>query len=139
MGGGGRYDNLIGLFADKSMPAVGFAFGFDRLMEAMEELNLFPANLQTTQVLVTIFSPELLEKSIKICEILNNRKINQELYIDPDAKMEKQLKYADKKQIPFAVIIGPDEAKNNEVTVKNLKTREQKTMKLDKLVASVFG
>ncbi len=139
LGGGGRYDNLIGLFADKSMPAVGFAFGFDRLMEAMEELNLFPANLQTTQVLVTIFSPELLEKSIKICEILNNRKINQELYIDPDAKMEKQLKYADKKQIPFAVIIGPDEAKNNEVTVKNLKTREQKTMKLDKLVASVFG
>lgn len=132
--GGGRYDNLIGLFAGREIPAVGFAFGFDRLIEAMEELSLFPADLQTNKVLVTVFSPELLDKSIKICEILSQNNINQELYIDPDAKMEKQLKYADKKQIPYAIIIGPDETKNNTVTLKNLQTREQEIIPQEKLV-----
>ncbi|KKQ33084.1 MAG: Histidyl-tRNA synthetase [Candidatus Levybacteria bacterium GW2011_GWA2_37_36] len=134
VGGGGRYDNLIGLFANRQIPAVGFAFGFDRLMEAMEEQNLFPANLNTTKVLVTVFSPELLDNSIRVCEILSQNNINQELYVDPNAKMEKQLKYADKKQIPYVVIIGPDEAKNNTVTVKNLKTREQKALPFDQFL-----
>jgi histidyl-tRNA synthetase len=133
LGGGGRFDNLIGMFAGKQIPAVGFAFGFDRLMEAMEELKLFPADLQTTQVLITIFSSELLDKSIKVCEILSNKNINQELYVDPDAKMEKQLKYADKKQIPYVIIIGPDEAKNNTVTLRNMKTREQEVLSLNSL------
>jgi len=141
LGGGGRYDNLIGTFArsassgqaGKDIPAVGFAFGFDRLMEALEGQNLFPTDLSTTRVLVTIFSPELLDKSIAVCDILNKNDISQELYIDLNAKMEKQLKYADKKQIPYVVIIGPDEAKNNTITVKNLKTRTQKAILLDEL------
>ncbi|MDP2585723.1 MAG: histidine--tRNA ligase [Candidatus Levybacteria bacterium] len=137
LGGGGRYDNLIGMFGNKQIPAVGFAFGFDRLMEAMDELNLFPTDLQTTKVLVTVFSPELLGKSIEVCEILSQNNVNQELYIDPDAKMEKQLKYADRRQIPYTVIIGPDEAKNNTVTVKNLKTREQKTISIKDLPPSL--
>ncbi|MBF8249410.1 MAG: histidyl-tRNA synthetase, histidyl-tRNA synthetase [Candidatus Levybacteria bacterium] len=131
--GGGRYDNLIGMFANKQVPAVGCAFGFDRLMEAMDELNLFPTDLTITKVLVTIFSPELLDKSIEVCGILNKNNINQELYIDPNAKLERQLKYADQKGIPYCVIIGPDEAKSNTVTVKNLKTREQKNLPLDQL------
>jgi len=133
--GGGRYDNLIGTFAGKQIPAVGFSFGFDRLMEAMEELKLFPTELVTTKVLVTVFSKELENKSLEIAKILRDKNINTEIYLDQDAKMEKQLKYADKKQIPYVVIIGPDEAKNNTVTVKNLKTREQKIMDIDKLVA----
>lgn len=131
--GGGRYDNLIGLFGNKQIPAVGCSFGFDRLIEAMDELKLFPENLQKTKVLVTIFSPELLDESIEVCGIINQNNINQELYIDPYAKMEKQLKYADKKQIPYVVIIGPDEAKNNTVTVKDLTTRTQKTLPLTQL------
>jgi histidyl-tRNA synthetase len=133
LGGGGRYDNLIGMFAGKQIPAVGFAFGFDRLMEAMGELKLFPANLTTTKALVTVFSKELENKSLEIAQSLRDKNINTEIYLD-DAKMEKQLKYADKKQIPFAVIIGPDEAKNNAATVKNLKTREQKTVSIDQLL-----
>lgn len=132
--GGGRYDNLVGMFANKQIPAVGCAFGFDRLIEAMEELNLFPADLNTTKVLVTVFSPELLNKSIEVCEILNKNNINQELYINLEAKMEKQLKYADRKQIPYCIIIGPDEAKNGTVTVKNLKTREQEVVSLENLL-----
>jgi len=130
--GGGRYDNLIGMFADKQIPAVGFAFGFDRLMEAMEELNLFPTNLATTKVLVTIFpalltggSKELKQKSIDCSLALRSAKVSTELYLDENAKLEKQLKYADQKGIPYVIIIGPDEAKNNTVTLRNMKTREQ--------------
>ena len=131
--GGGRYDNLIGTFAGRQIPAVGFAFGFDRLMEAMEELKLFPTNLATTKVLVTVFSKDLKDKSFEIAQMLRNKNVNTEIWLDDDAKMEKQLKYADKKQIPYVVIIGPDEAKNDTVTVKNLATREQKTIPLGQL------
>ena len=126
--GGGRYDNLIGIFAGKQVPAVGFAFGFDRLMEAMEELKLFPSDLQTTKVLVTVFSKDLIQNSIEYSLALRSAKVLAELYLDENAKMEKQLKYADKKQIPYVIIIGPDEASKNLVTLKNMKTREQKTI-----------
>ncbi|MEK7450708.1 MAG: histidine--tRNA ligase [Patescibacteria group bacterium] len=139
IGGGGRYDNLIGMFAGKQIPAVGFAFGFDRLVEAMGELNLFPKDLQTTKVLVTIFSPELLSKSAEITALLRAKGINTEIYLEEDAKMDKQLKYADKKQIPYVVIIGPDEVSKNMVTLKNMQTRGQKTIpqnEIEKLLAS---
>ena len=131
--GGGRYDNLIGMFADKDIPAVGFAFGFDRLMEAMEQFNLFPKDLQTTKVLVTTFSEELKQKSIEIADILRSKNINTELYLDENAKLDKQLKYADQKGIPYVVIIGPDEASKNLVTLRNMKTREQQIISLDEL------
>ena len=131
--GGGRYDNLIGLFANKQIPAVGCAFGFDRLMDAMEELKLFPPNLQTTKILVTVFSKELEKKSLEIAQTLRDQNINTEIYLESKAKMEKQLKYADQKQIPFAIIIGPDEASKNVITLRNMKTREQKTVKKEEI------
>ncbi len=135
--GGGRYDNLIGMFAGRDIPAVGCAFGFDRIIEAMDTLDLFPKNLQTVKALVTVFSPELLDESIKVCEVLSENNIGQELYIDPNAKMEKQLKYADQKKIPYVVIIGPKEAETNQATIKDLKTGEQKTVSLDQLPDSI--
>lgn len=135
--GGGRYDNLIGMFANKQIPAVGFAFGFDRLIEAMEELNIFPTDLATTRVLVTIFSPELKQQSLDCSLLLRSAGVLTELYLDETAKLEKQLKYADSKGIPYAVIIGPDEARNNTVTLKNLKTREQKAVNLGQLASFV--
>jgi len=137
LGGGGRYDNLIGLFTDKKIPAVGFGFGFDRLMEAMEELKLFPANLATTKVLVTVFNSELLDKSIEICGILEKNNINQELYVDPNVKLEKQLKYADNKNIPYAIIIGPDEVSKNTVMVRDMKTRSQEAVLLQDLMQNL--
>ena len=128
--GGGRYDKLVGMFAGKDIPAVGFAFGFDRLMEAMEELKLFPKDVEqsSTKVLITIFNPQLKEKSLEMSSQLRSNNIATELYLDENAKMEKQLKYADQKGIPYVLIIGPNEAKNNTVTLKNMKTREQKTI-----------
>ena len=137
VGGGGRYDKLIGMFAGKDIPAVGFAFGFDRLMEAMEELNLFPKDLQTTKVLVTVFSEELKQQALDCSMKLRESGVTTELYLDENAKMEKQLKYADKKQIPYVVIIGPDEVTNNKVTIRNMKTREQKTIKPQELISQL--
>ncbi|OGH19368.1 MAG: histidine--tRNA ligase [Candidatus Levybacteria bacterium RIFCSPHIGHO2_12_FULL_38_12] len=125
--GGGRYDNLIGQLGGKDTPAVGFAFGFDRLMEALEEFKLFPQELNPVKALVTIFSKELVEQSISICSQLRSNNISTELFPDENTALEKQLKYADKKGIMYVVIIGPEEIKENKVTLKNLKTREQKT------------
>ena len=135
--GGGRYDNLIGMFAKKKVPAVGFAFGFDRTIEAMEALNLFPQNLHasSTKVLVTIFNNELKNTSLAICSQLRLNNIPAEIYLDENAKMEKQLKYADQKQISYAIIIGPEEAKENKVTLKNLVSREQQTLSSPELIS----
>jgi len=135
--GGGRYDNLIGLFSPHSIPAVGLAFGFDRTLEAMEALNLFPEDLSTTKVLVTIFSPDLADKSLEITSRLRSKNINTEIYLDAGAKMDKQLKYADKKNIPYVVIIGPDEIANSAITLKNLQKRSQETCSLEDLASKI--
>jgi histidyl-tRNA synthetase len=135
--GGGRYDNLIGLFATQSIPAVGLAFGFDRTVEAMETLNLFPADLSTTKILVTVFSPELATTSVELVTDLRSKNINAEVYLDIHVKMEKQLKYADKKGIPYVVIIGPDEKAQNKVTLKNLGERTQKTISVESLASEI--
>lgn len=136
--GGGRYDKLIGMFSGKDIPAVGFAFGFDRIIEAMEQMDLFPKDLTTSKVLVTIFSMELGENSIKVTNELREQNINTELWLDADAKLEKQLKYADQKQIPYVIIIGPDEAKNNKITLKNLKEKTQETLSLDEAIKKLL-
>ncbi len=132
VGGGGRYDNLIGMFSPSinsgsSIPAVGFAFGFDRLMEALESQNLLKISPSVTKVLVTVFDEISLPDSEKLAQELRLNNINTELYLDPNAKMEKQLKYAIKKKIPYMVTIGPEEKEKGMVTIKALDTREQKT------------
>lgn len=136
--GGGRYDNLVGMFSGRDIPAVGVAFGFDRIIDAMEEKGLFnKLEKQNKAVLVTIFSSELLEKAIAAYNSLREKGIAVELYADESAKMDKQLKYADKKQIPFAVIIGPEEAEKNTVVLKNLTNGEQKQIASDELISTL--
>lgn len=129
LGGGGRYDNLIGLFTGQDVPAVGFAFGFDRMIEAAESLNLLPNIKTNTQVLVTIFSPDLAPISLETAEFLRKNNINTEVYLNEETKLEKQLKYANKKNIPYVIIIGPEEAAKNLMKLKNMKTGEQKLIK----------
>jgi histidyl-tRNA synthetase len=129
--GGGRYDNLIGMFAGKEIPAVGFAFGFDRLIEAMEVLNLFPNNIYTTKVLAAFANSELQEKALKIAEELRSKKVNAEVYLE-DANLEKQLKYADKKQIPFVAIVD-----ENKLILKDMEKRTQEELTLDQILKSL--
>ncbi|MCL4417028.1 MAG: His/Gly/Thr/Pro-type tRNA ligase C-terminal domain-containing protein, partial [Actinobacteria bacterium] len=135
--GGGRYNNLIGMFTGRDISAVGFAFGFDRLIDAMAELKLFPDDLSITKALVTIFSPQFKEKSIEISSQLQSNNISTELYLDEKAPLDKQLKYANQKQIPYVLIIGQEEAEKNVVTLRNMNTREQKTTSLEEIIAEL--
>lgn len=143
VGGGGRYDNLLGMFMNdgkphlptgRQVPAVGFAFGFDRIIDAMNEKNLFPENIESTKVFVSIFDLEMADASSEIAKTLRDKNIPTELWLDSSSKMEKQLKYADQKNIPYVIILGPNEEKEKVVMLKNLKTREQKKVNLDELV-----
>lgn len=126
--GGERYDNIIKNLIGREIPGTGFGLGFDRTLEACEQLELIPQSKSITQVLVTVFSPELLEKSLEISSMIRFIGVNCETYPDPNIKLDKQIKYADKKGIPYVIIIGPEEVKNKTVTIKNLQTREQKTI-----------
>lgn len=134
LGGGGRYDNLIGTFSGKNFPAVGFAFGFDRIFEAAESFSLISSQKTTAKVLVTIFSSEFLKESIKTADFLRENNINTEIYLNQNDKLEKQLKYADKKGINFVLIIGPEEIKNHLIKLRNMIKREEKILKLDKIL-----
>src|SRR3989344_5765727 len=125
---GGRFDKLIGLFSGNDIPAVGFGLGFDRTIEVLEEQNLLPENNISSKVLVTIFNNDLKEKSLEVYKKLRDENISCEIYLDESAPLPKQLKYADKKGIPYVLIIGPKEVKENKVTIKNLKTGKQKTI-----------
>lgn len=133
--GGGRYDGLIGMFAGKQIPAVGLAFGFDRIMEAMEEQRLFPDTLTSgVQALITIFSPDLADDSMQVAKMLREKGINTEMWLDPTIKMEKQLKYADLKKIPYVIILGPEEKTKNTLMLKNMQTREQSVLARDEVL-----
>jgi len=137
--GGERYDNIVKSISNIDVPGTGFGLGFDRTLEALEEFNLIP-NLKTnSKVLVTVFSESLLNESIKALKILRKNNINTELYPDPNTKLDKQLKYADKKGIPYVIIIGRDEVDNNIVTLKNLQTNEQKKVTISKVCELLQG
>lgn len=129
LAGGGRFDKLIGRYSGVDTPAVGISFGFDRIVEVMPELQLLPNLASSAQVLVTVFSPDLLDKSLEVSSSLRKDNINTEVWLDPESKLDKQLKYADQKGIPYVVIIGPEEAEKGEVTIKNLTTQEQGKVK----------
>ncbi|MDP9249630.1 MAG: histidine--tRNA ligase [bacterium] len=124
---GGRYDDLCSLFSAEQFSGVGVAFGFDRIVVAMEELGLFKDLTLNSQVLVTYFDPETLPASIRLLNDIQQAGINAEIYFEP-TKISKQVKYADKKRIPFVVICGPEEASRNEVTIKMMNTGKQKTI-----------
>lgn len=131
--GGGRYDKLLGQFTGKDISAVGFAFGFDRLIEAMEQKQLLPVTSTNTQVLVTVFYEELTPQSLAVTSKLREHGINTEISFDIN-KLDKQLKYADKKGIPYVIVLGPDEKNRNTVQLKNMKTKEKEEMSIDKVI-----
>ena len=134
VGGGGRYDDLIGRFTGEKTPAVGFSFGFDRLIEAAVEAGLLPKYEPATRVLVTVFKENLSKESLSLVSRLRNRGIAAEVSLNPTEKLDKQLKYADNKGIPYAAIVGPEEVKTDTITLKNLSTGNQSNLKERELV-----
>ncbi len=134
IGGCGRYDKLTGAYTNKDIPASGGSFGIERIIEVMKDREMISFDKSATKVLVTIFSPELQEQSIKLANKLRGSGIVTELYLDPKVKLDKQLKYADRKGIPYIIIIGPEEAAKKMVVIKNLSKRTQKTIPLSKVI-----
>jgi histidyl-tRNA synthetase len=129
-----RFDSLVSRFSNKEVPGVGFAIGFDRTIEAMTELNLFPDFVAKTKVLVTVFSKNTVKKSLKIVKQLRDARINSEIFSNPEEKLSNQLKYANKRQIPFVIIIGDEEIKAGKVAVKNMQSGEQTLLSESDLV-----
>jgi histidyl-tRNA synthetase len=134
LGGGGRYDNLIKQLGGVDVPAVGIGLGFDRMVEAAWELDLIPKDTDQTQVLVTVFTPSTLENSLEVARVLREQGIATEIYMDMQTSIGKQCQYADSKNIPYALIIGAEEAEQGIVALKNLKTREQKELPLEEAI-----
>lgn len=136
--GGGRYDGLIGMFSKNSFPTTGTSFGIERIIDVMDELQMFPPNVgeTVTQVLVTVFDTEQRDASLGLSIELRAAGINTEVWYDADG-LGKQLKYAAAKGIPFAVIAGPDEAAANVVTLRDLATGEQIRVGRDAIAARV--
>jgi histidyl-tRNA synthetase len=131
--GGGRYDNLLEQLVGVKMPALGFAVGFDRTLEAVEVLGKLPTFEGPCQVLVTVFSPELLKNSLEATQSLREKGISAECYMDPNKKLGDQIKYANRKNIPYVIVIGPEEVEKNVVKVKDMTTGEQKEEKLPQI------
>ncbi len=119
--GGGRYDNLIGMFRRQSLPTTGTSFGIERIIDLMDELELYPAHLGGTlvQVLVTVFNSDTRSASMRIADKLRQAGINTELYLD-SRRLGRQFNYADKKGIPIVAIAGPDENDTGVVKLRRL-------------------
>lgn len=134
IGGGGRYDDLTGLFGLKNMSGVGVSFGIDRIYDVLEELNLFPQELETgSKVLLLNFGGENEAYALNVLQQLRNAGIPAEIYPDA-AKFDKQMKYANKRNFKFVIIPGDDERAAGKLSLKNFETGEQKLMSIAEMM-----
>lgn len=137
--GGGRYDDLIGIFAGRPLPTVGLAFGIERLHDVMEELGLGPAVGTVAEVFVTIFDSSLIGASLQLARDLRAAGIKVETALDPHEKLGKQLRYVDRKGIPVALVLGPDELARGEVVLRDMRTGEQRSVARAAVVGALRG
>jgi len=138
--GGGRYDNLTGVFDSKDKNSgVGFSFGVDRLYDAMDELTLFPQEAQiSSKVLICHFDEESKRYGLNVLQTLRASGIASEIY--PDAvKIQKQLEYANKKMIPYTIVIGSEEVKNGQLALKDMRTGVQSKQSVNEIVNQLVG
>ena len=135
VGGGGRYDNLTGVFGMPGVSGVGFSFGVDRLCDVMEELNLFSKNTQvSSRVMIAHMDESTMRYGLKIVHALRECGIASEIYPD-QVKLKKQLEFANKKMIPFVIVIGSEEMQEGTLTLKNMETGEQEKKTITEIIA----
>lgn len=136
--GGGRYDDLTSIFGLKDVSGVGISFGIDRIYLVMEELGLFPKDIDISSKVLFLNFGELEAKyCFKYLEELRNNNISSELYPNND-KIKKQMNYANNKGVQFVVMIGEDEMKSGQLTVKNMSTGDQKEMSISELIKIIL-
>lgn len=139
IGGGGRYDDLTGMFGLKDLTGVGISFGADRIYDVLEELKLFPEHAEeSTKVLLINFDAASERYALPILQQLRKNGIAAELY-PAAAKLKKQMTYADNKKIPFVVLIGTEEMESGQLTLKEMKSGEQVKLTNEELVARLMG
>ncbi|MEM7551551.1 MAG: histidine--tRNA ligase [Bacteroidota bacterium] len=135
--GGGRYDDLTGVFGLKNISGVGISFGIDRIIDSLNELDLFPDDLeQSTFVLVTVFSEEVMPFALKILSELRSNGIKSEVF--PEAtKMKKQFSYANNNNIPYVLTIGPEEVKKDTISLKEMESGKQTSIPQIELIPTL--
>ncbi len=137
--GGGRYDGLIGMFGKEEIPAVGLSIGLERILLVMEERGMFPDDLATNaaDVLVTLWHEESAQESLKLANELRQNGLRVTVYPQAD-KLGKQFKYADKIDAPFVCVLGESEIAESKVTLKNMKTGDQKTISVEEAIQKLI-
>ena len=137
--GGGRYDNLTGVFGMEGVSGVGISFGADRIYDVLNQLELYPeTSVEHTKILFVSFGEKELMYSLPWLNSLRAKGINAEIYPEP-AKMKKQMSYADNKKIPFVAIVGETEMNEGKVMLKNMKTGEQALASLDEVIENILN
>jgi len=138
LGGGGRYDNLVGMFLGKDIPACGFSLGLERIIVVMTERGMFPAELASSpaDAMVTIWNEQSFCESLALATELRGQGLRVDLYPEAD-KMGKQFKYASSRGVPFVAIIGDDERLRREVAIKDMRSGEQQSVKRDDLATVI--
>ncbi len=132
--GGGRYDNLTGIFGMPGISGVGISFGADRIYDVLNSLNLYPTDaVSSTQVLFINFGEKEAVYSLTLINRLREAGIRVEIYPD-SAKMKKQMSYANNKSIPFVALIGENEIKESKITLKNMSTGEQNLITIEEMI-----
>lgn len=135
--GGGRYDSLTGMFGLPDMSGIGFSFGVDRVYDVMDELNLFPTDSTiATEILIVNFDKESEKHALGVLSQLRANGIKSEIYPSA-AKVKKQMTYADKKRIPFVLIIGSNEIESGEYALKNMESGEQQNLALTSIIEKI--
>ena len=139
LGGGGRYDGLIGMFGKEQIPACGFSLGLERILVVMEEKNMFPpqiADSTPADVMVTIWSDETVAESLKLANELRSQGLRVTVYPEAD-KLGKQMKYADSIKVPWVCVLGESEIAVGKVTLKNMKTGNQEIIDRDEVTSKL--
>jgi histidyl-tRNA synthetase len=130
LGGGGRYDNLVGMFSKQQVPACGFSLGLERIIVMMTERGMFPADLEraAADVLVTIWDESSASDALALARELRAGGLRVDVYPDGGDKVGKQFKYASARGVPFVAVAGPDERARGEVALKDMRSGEQQTV-----------
>ena len=135
--GGGRYDDLTGIFGLRNVSGVGISFGADRIFDVMNQLALYPPEVTvTTQLMFVNFGPREASHCLKLAGVLRKEGLKVEVYPD-SAKMKKQMTYANKKKIAYVALVGEEEIKNGVVTLKNMETGEQQSVKPEEIKSTI--
>ena len=140
LGGGGRYDNLVGMFLGQDIPACGFSLGLERILVVMSEKDMFPARLSSSpaDVMVAIWNKDSMAESIELAQELRAAGLRVDLYPEAD-KLGKQFKYAAALGVPFVAVLGEEEAARGEVALKDMRSGEQSAVRRNELLNFVKG